>query len=288
MYQNRITKLHSRAAIQETVSSKVLSTRVEIDLAWYGSQIREHGPIAATYLLCRELYSRAIIGLSNRFLPATVVCPCCGWKGSRFDDYIEVAYTCRNAACPQCDSHPRHRALYLWLNQGNWLQEKRGVGLVFAAEEALAPLWDSASLRIFRIDIKATRRADFVADLTQLPIGGDSIDVLWCHHVLEHIEDDRAAIRELHRTMRPATGELVVSVPMKGAITREYGQANRKESGHWRMYGDDFVDRLEQSGFTVEAISPNLSPGDFERFGLIREQYYLCKKLMTGAKPASF
>ena len=149
---------------------------------------------------------------------------------------------------------------------------------MFAAEEALAGLWDSASLRIFRIDVKATRCADFLADLTQLPIVTDSIDVLWCHHVLEHIEDDRAAIKELHRTLRPSTGELVVSVPMNGAITREYGQANKKESGHWRMYGDDFVDRLEQGGFTVEAISPNLSPRDHERYGLIQEQYYLCRK----------
>ena len=263
-------------------SSKLHSTRDAINLPWYGSQIREHGTIAATHLLCREIYSRTIVGLSNRFLPAAVECPCCGWKGSKFDDYIEVAYTCRNAACPRCDSHPRHRALYLWLTQQNWLEEKRGVGLVFAPEEALAPVWESASLRIFRIDIKATRRADFLADLTQLPIATDSVDVLWCHHVLEHIEDDRAAIRELHRTMRPATGELIVSVPMNGAITREYGQANKKESGHWRMYGDDFVERLEQSGFTVEAIAPNLSPLDYERYGLIQEQYYLCRKPWGG------
>jgi predicted SAM-dependent methyltransferase len=163
------------------------------------------------------------------------------------------------------------------MKQKNWLN-KRGVALVFAPEDALAALWESASLRIFRIDIKATRRADFLADLTQLPIATDSMDALWCHHVLEHIEDDRAAIKELHRTMRPATGELVVSVPMNGAITREYGQANTKESGHWRMYGNDFMDRLEQVGFTVEAISPNLSPSDYKRYGLIQEQYYLCRK----------
>lgn len=259
-------------------SSKVHSIRDEIDRTWYDDRIREHGVIAATYLLCREFYSRTIIGLSNKFLPVAVECPCCGWQGNKFDDYIEVAYTCRNAACPRCDSHPRHRALYLWLTQKNWLEDKRGVGLVFASEEALAPLWESASLRIFRIDVKANRRADFLADLTQLPIVTDSVDVQWCHHVLEHIENDRAAIRELHRTMRPATGELVVSVPMNGAITREYGRANKKESGHWRIYGDDFVRRLEESGFIVEAISPNLSPREYERYGLIQEKYYLCRK----------
>ena len=266
-------------------SSKLHLTRDKLDLPWYVGQIRQHGAIAATYLLCHEVYSRTIVALSNRFLPTAVECPCCGWTGRRFDDYIEVAYTCSNAACPQCDSHPRHRALYLWLKEKNWLEDKRGVGLVFAPEQALAPLWESASLRVFRIDIKTTRRADFLADLTHLPIATDSVDVLWCHHVLEHIENDRAAINELHRTMRPATGELVVSVPMNGAVTREYGRANKRESGHWRMYGDDFVDRLEQSGFVVEAISPNLTLRDSVRYGLIQEKYYLCRKPKADAQP---
>jgi SAM-dependent methyltransferase len=161
------------------------------------------------------------------------------------------------------------------------LETKRGVGLVFAPERALAPIWASASsLRSFRVDIKLRRDVDLRADLCRLPILSDSIDLQWCHHVLEHIEDDRAAINELYRVLRPVTGELIVSVPMGSATTtKEYGYADSRESGHWRAYGDDFVARLSDGGFSVEPISHDLSPADYRRYGLIREQYYLCRKL---------
>lgn len=183
--------------------------------------------------------------------------------------------------CPQCYSHPRHRALLLWLRSTHKLENKHGVGLVFAPEKALASFWQSASsFRVYRVDIKAARGVDLLADMRQLPIASDSIDLLWCHHILEHIEDDRSAIRELCRVLRPSTGELIVSVPMEtGSVTREYGFADNRESGHWRMYGDDFADRLSESGFTIEAISHNLSQNDYERYGLIQERYYLGKKL---------
>ena len=62
---------------------------------------------------------------------------------------------------------------------------------------------------------------------------------------MEHIQNDRAAIKELYRVLRPITGELIVSVPMTtGVLTQEYGYANNRESGHWRKYGDDFAARL--------------------------------------------
>jgi len=161
------------------------------------------------------------------------------------------------------------------------LEGKIGVGLVFAPEKALAGIWASAgTLRAFRVDIKRRRDIDFRADLRHLPIVSDSVDLQWCHHVLEHIPDDRAAIEELYRVLRWVTGELIVSVPMAtSSVTKEFGYSNNRESGHWRLYGDDFAVRLSECGFTVESISPNFSPGDYDRYGLIREKYYLCRKL---------
>ena len=252
-----------------------------IDFAWYRYQVKAHGPLVATQLLCREVWSRTLVSFANKALPAKLAFPCCGWTGRRFHDYIEVVRTHRNAECPQCSSHPRHRALFLWISREHKLETRHGIGLVFSYEKALAPIWQSAkSLRLYRVDIKATRGADLLADMTRLPIANESIELLWCHHVLEHIKDDRAAMRDLYRILRPATGELIVSVPMEiGMVTREYGFADNKESGHWRLYGDDFVDRLSESGFSVEPVSPQLSPEEIERYGLIRERYYLCTRL---------
>jgi SAM-dependent methyltransferase len=252
-------------------------------LNWYRDQLRQFGLITATVLLVRVASSRIAVDLSNRFLKPTVSCPCCGWSGRKFYDYIEVAYTGLNAACPQCDSHPRHRRFFLWLTNDYGLKNKSGVGVVFAPERSLNTLWQSSNaLRIFRADFEPTKSVDMLLDVQRLPLTGDTIDFLWCHHVLEHIEDDEAAMRELNRILRPGTGELVVSVPMNGAReTKEYGFADPKESGHWRIYGDDFVNKLAATGFDVSRVAFELSADDAARFGIVEEPFYICRKPLT-------
>lgn len=96
-------------------------------LSWYRDQARQFGVVTATSLLFRVATSRILVNLANKWLPASRSCPCCGWSGRRFYDYIEVGYTVRNAACPQCDSHPKHRRYFLWLTREYKLNEKTGV-----------------------------------------------------------------------------------------------------------------------------------------------------------------
>ncbi|HEV2915751.1 MAG TPA: class I SAM-dependent methyltransferase [Pyrinomonadaceae bacterium] len=235
----------------------------------------------ATRLLWRTARSRLSTRLANKFLREKITCPCCGWNGRRFYDYIEVGYTIPRAACPRCDSHARHRTLYLWLEREYRLQNKSGVALVFAPERALAPTWDAAtSVRAYRVDVAAARGVDLLADLQRLPITSDAVDIIWCHHVLEHIEDDLAAIRELYRVVRPGVGELIVSVPMEEGLkrTREYGFADPRESGHWRIYGDDFMDRLAATGFSVQAVDYRVSAEEAARYGAASEKFLICRK----------
>lgn len=247
---------------------------------WYRSQIKEFGPVKATALLGRVAWSLTRARLANKFLAEKLECPCCGWSGRRFYDYIEVKYTVPNVACPQCDSHARHRTLFLWLNREYKLRDRNGVALVFAPEKALAPAWQAAAeLSVYRLDIEAARRPNLLADLQQLPIADDAADLIWCHHVLEHIKDDRRALRELHRVLRPLTGELVVSVPMlPGSTTQEYGFPDPEESGHWRIYGDDFVDELAESGFNVRQVVYEMTPQERSRYGVTAESFYICTK----------
>ena len=53
-------------------------------------------------------------------------------------------------------------------------------------------------------------------DLTEIPLETASLDGAFCMEVLEHVDDDRAAIRELARVVKPG-GVLVVSVPNRRA-----------------------------------------------------------------------
>lgn len=252
-------------------------------LNWYRSQVREQGFVEATGLLWRVGWSRTSAGLVNKILPDRIVCPCCGWRAWKFNDYFEVGYQIPNSFCPKCESHPRQRELYLWLTNEYKLAEKRGVAIVFAPEKSLSTLWDHAPhLKICKADIVTARNVDVLLDLQQMGIASDSIDLMWCHHVLEHIENDRAAISELYRALRPQTGHLIVSVPMiPGSRTNEYGSPNSRESGHWRMYGDDFINRLEESGFSVQPIDYNLSPADSKLYGITPGRFYVCQKLSS-------
>lgn len=249
-------------------------------LQWYRGQVKQHGAIDATRLFWRVGWSKLRVDLANKLLPEKLACPCCGWRGRSFYDYVELGYRFPNAACPRCDSHARHRAFFLWLSREYPLQHRKGVALVFAAEGALASLWQSTEqLKVYRIDIATMRGRDLLGDLTHLPIATSAVDLLWCHHVLEHVEDDRAAIRELHRVLRPGPGELIVSVPMiPGTVTEEYGFCDLKRSGHWRIYGDDFADRLAEGGFSVKAIDYNPPAADLERYGIAAEHFYICTK----------
>lgn len=249
-------------------------------LGWFRQQVKEHGVVAATRLLGHVAASRATVKLANKSLPANVSCPCCGWQGRRFYDYIEVGYTVSNSTCPQCESQARHRALFLWATREFKLAGKSGLALVFAPERALAPLWAEAPhLKICRVDVAASRGVDLIADIQNLPFASDSVDLIWCHHVLEHVEHDGAAIKELSRVLCPRTGDLVVSVPMEpGTKTDEYGAPDPMLSGHWRMYGDDFEGRLAEAGLCVQALELDLSPADLRRYAIEPERFYLCRK----------
>jgi SAM-dependent methyltransferase len=246
---------------------------------WFSQQIREHGLIVATTLAGRVALSRSRSQLANRLLPAKVVCPCCGWQGRQFFDYHELGYTIRNASCPQCESLPRHRYLSFWLSREFKLETKHGVALVFAPERALASFWaNTPTLSVYKVDIGVARGVDFLADMKHLPIKSNSVDVIWCHHVLEHVDDDRAAMKELQRILRPGSGELVVSVPMASASTTvEYGFPDPMDTGHWRAYGEDFETRLTDSGLTVQAVDFSLREEEL-RYGFNPERFYVAKK----------
>lgn len=260
----------------------VLNEGVERMLGWFRQRIKEHGMFAATKLLGQVAMSRTMVNLANKLLSVRIACPCCNWQGWRLYDYIEVGYTVRNSVCPQCKSHSRHRYLYLWLSEGSSLASKCGITLLFAMEKALAPLWAKAPhLKVYRVDIDEARGVNMLADIQKLPVKSNAVDLIWCHHVLEHVENDRAAIKELHRVLRTGSGELILSVPMVfGTTTDEYGFPDPMLSGHWRMYGDDFEERLAGAGLMVQVIDFNISAEDCLRYAIMPERFYICKKFI--------
>lgn len=63
------------------------------------------------------------------------------------------------------------------------------------------------------------------APAEDLPFAEGAFDVVTCLDVLEHIDDDRAALRELLRVTRPG-GRLVVTVPAYPALWSRHDEQN--------------------------------------------------------------
>lgn len=179
-----------------------------------------------------------------------------------------------DARCAQCGSRERHRLLWLWANRtgANQLDGKRI--LHFAPEKALRkalagnPRYETADLH--------SHGMTHQVDITRLPMADASYDVVIANHVLEHIHDDRCAMRELFRVLRPG-GVALLSVPINPTREATYEdpsitdpiqrQAHFNAPDHRRFYGLDFSHRLEEAGFAVEIF--RMPPAEEIIYGLL-------------------
>ncbi len=175
-----------------------------------------------------------------------VECPVCGGRFARFLPYGGR----EEAICPGCGCAERHRLLWLWLVEGARL---RGRMLAFGPDDATERrLRSRPGLDYLSADIDGSQ-AMIAADVTALPFRDGEFDAILCSHVLEHVPDEAAALRELRRVLRPG-GWAAVMIPVDRSVpaTLEDGAARSREErqerfGHWdhvRLYGADAAERL--------------------------------------------
>jgi SAM-dependent methyltransferase len=185
----------------------------------------------------------------------------------------------RDVQCPRCGSYERVRALWLFLRDESSLARDGGRVLHFAPEPGIA-----AALRALPgIDYLSADLtpgvAMEVADITAIPHPAESFDAVVCSHVLEHVADDRGAMAELFRVLRPGgAAYLMQPVDFERAQTyedpamaapeerrRAFGQFN-----HVRVYGRDVRERLQGAGFEVSErrYTEELDPAMRARYAL--------------------
>jgi SAM-dependent methyltransferase len=214
---------------------------------------------------------------------ARVACNLCGWQGSRFLTHVAPGYVDRNAFCPRCRSYARHRA-FAWLLEhelsGDVSELARGRGrrLLFAPEPGLAALLGRHLERLEGCDLDGGREGvSRVEDLQSLSLPDGSVDFAAAFHVLEHVPDDRRALRELARVLSER-GRVLLCVPTE--VTRhatvEFGAALPELNGHWREYGTDVVERCADAGLVGRTFRTrrDVPPDEFERLALVDEELH--------------
>jgi SAM-dependent methyltransferase len=129
-------------------------------------------------------------------------------------------------------------------------------------------------------------------DITKISFPDNHFDAIYCSHVLEHVTEDRRAIREFWRILRPGRWALL-QVPITPGLdvtaedktvvdanerARLYGQWD-----HVRAYGADYPDRLREAGFNVTVFRAGdiLSPKQITLWGIetTEERIFYCQKL---------
>ena len=172
----------------------------------------------------------------------------------------------QNYYCPACDASDRERLYAIYLDEAfaAFDPARRYRVVEFAPSLALQkkikrhPSIDYRSADLFRHTV-----ADRI-DICDMRISADaSVDVVLCSHVLEHVPDDRQAMRELFRILRPG-GFAITMVPLVHGVDETCEVATQTPEERWKLYGADdhvrqygkrdFADRLKAAGFRVERL----------------------------------
>jgi SAM-dependent methyltransferase len=187
------------------------------------------------------------------------VCNICGSTKN-----FKTAVGRKHELCGECDSKARHRLLAHYLEHETPMFEAKLDVLEFGPTMGLmARLKKLENLNYATADLY-DERADFILDITAIKQPDASWDYVILYHILEHIVDDRKAMAELHRILRPG-GKVILQVPLWPDVTEIYEDASITDSkqrkrhfgqgNHVRKYAAaGLKERLESAGFEVEII----------------------------------
>lgn len=183
--------------------------------------------------------------------------------GKKFRKFLPYGYgkTRANALSPSTLSLERHRLMWLYLQRETDFFSKPLKILHIAPEQCFYKKFKALkNLEYITADLNSPL-ADVKADLLNLPFEDEFFDVIFCNHVLEHIVDDKKAMQEIFRVMKPG-GWGILQVPMKQDLAETYEDFSitdpterKKHFGqydHVRWYGQDYFQRLENVGFEVD------------------------------------
>lgn len=257
---------------------------------------------------------RHLIAILTRFVPRhilqqfthwTILRIAFLWSGDRFEDPIS-GKTYRkmlpygrvnprpNALAPHSLSLERHRTVWLYLQKHTDFFSAPLRMLHLAPEYCYLRLFRKMENLDYVTGDLNSPWADHHFDVHAIPFEDNSFDVLMANHLLEHVDDDLAVMKEFYRVMKHGGwGIFQVPIDYKNARTEEdksvTDPAERErlywQRDHVRLFGfEDYPDQLRKAGFEVEVVNvaEEVGPEAADRFALGEEHnVYFVRKAVN-------
>lgn len=220
-----------------------------------------------------------------------VECPVCEKSFSKFLSYgSEVAHR-ENVLCPYDLTLERHRLMWLYLkNHTDFFTKSNLKVLHIAPEQCFHKRFKNQKNLDYLTGDLVSPIADMHFDLHDIPLEDNRFEVVFCNHVMEHVDDPIQCMKELYRVMQPG-GWAIMQVPQDFNRAETYEDPTitspeEREKHFWqkdhvRLFGRDYPQYLEKAGFEVEEfdIKKELSPDQIERMRLSQSEIlYIARK----------
>jgi SAM-dependent methyltransferase len=213
-----------------------------------------------------------------------VTCPVCERNFSKFLSYGSEVTHRENVLCPYDLTLERHRLMWLYLkNESDFFTAPSLNILHIAPEQCFHKTFKAQSNLNYLTGDLLSPIADMHFDLHQIPLDDNRFDVVFCNHVMEHVDDALQCMKELHRVLKPG-GWGIMQVPqdMTRAVTYEDSSIvtpEDREKHYWqydhvRLFGRDYPDWLRKAGFQVKEYIPtaHFSEELIERYRLMKNE----------------
>ncbi len=215
-------------------------------------------------------------------------CPVCGWNGSHFRNFLSADEVIPHCICPVCGSFDRHRQLVLGVRQE--LKSKPGwtpeVMVGFSLSSAMRFLLEHEGLsRCFRTDYDLDDRRflpDFLGDLRNVPLADNSVEWVFCSHVLEHVPELEICVDEILRVLKPG-GLAWIQVPFEPGLAHSHSiriDPYRAHAHAWQ-FAPDFGNLLLRDQWDVAEViaSEKFPPEQLKKHAIHPlERYWICRK----------
>ncbi|MCP4639730.1 MAG: methyltransferase domain-containing protein [bacterium] len=252
--------------------------------AW---RLGEKGARSAWYYF-RFRLNRAYVARRNRWGQSNrVECPCCGWKGYDFIPLDGVSFWVARFECPSCGAYDRHRGMQVYVDRHDPdLLSRSGFAVHYAPERQVTDIlgrnpdlaYAASDLGLERL--QPVKGRAFQSNILAIPCRDNSVDVVFCIHLLEHLKDDTEGIAEIHRILKPGgIAYLMVPIDLRNEETVYFGRPHPEIFDHYYSHARDFIQKLD--AFEVQELKPGdyLSPAEQFRFGMPdKEIFHRCVK----------